>query len=131
MTAEQTAKVEALCRRYLDAIERGGPADFDALFAEDATATSPLSGPQPAGVFYRNVLRITSDRSTVLRNVLVATAGPRHVAVHFDYTRTVRGGRPGTIECVDLFELTADLDRFASVRIIYDIAPVRTDFDDK
>lgn len=121
-------RIEDLARRYLHAIESGELSEMLNLFAEDATATSPVSGKQPARDFYTNVMKITSDRSTIHKNTFADTSGAPQMAVHFDYTRTIRDGHPETIECVDLFELTKDQRQFQSVRIIYDTAPVLVDF---
>ncbi len=121
-------QMEELARLYLQAIESGDLPAMLNLFAEDATATSPISGMQPARDFYTNVMKITGDRSTLHKNTFADTSGAPQMAVHFNYTRTIRNGHPETIECVDLFELTEDQTRFQSVRIIYDTAPVLVDF---
>ncbi len=121
-------QMDELARLYLQAIESGDLPAMLNLFAEDATATSPISGKQPARDFYTNVMNITSDRSTLHKNTFTDTSGAPQMAVHFNYTRTIRNGHPETIECVDLFELTEDQTRFQSVRIIYDTAPVLVDF---
>ncbi len=121
-------QMDELARLYLQAIESGDLPTMLNLFAEDATATSPISGKQPARDFYTNVMNITSDRSTLHKNTFTDTSGAPQMAVHFNYTRTIRNGHPETIECVDLFELTEDQTRFQSVRIIYDTAPVLVDF---
>ena len=63
------------------------------------------------------------------RTILTRASAPSLVAIHVAYTRTVGNGKPATIEGVDVFELTEDLGKFTSVTIIYDIAPVRSDFD--
>ena len=127
--AGQVARVEELCRSYLTAMESG---DLDALlsiFTEDATATSPISGKQPVRDFYSYVMRITSARSMTLRTIFTGVSDPSRAAIHFAYTRTVGNGKPATIEGIDVFELTGDLRKFTSVTIIYDTAPVRSDFD--
>ncbi len=121
-------QMDELARLYLQAIESGDLPAMLNLFAEDATATSPISGKQPARDFYTNVMNITSDRSNLHKNTFADTSGAPQMAVHFNYTRTIRNGHPETIECVDLFELTEDQTRFQSVRIIYDTAPVLVDF---
>ncbi|WP_170571555.1 nuclear transport factor 2 family protein [Ruegeria atlantica] len=121
-------RMDALARQYLQAIESGDVSEMLNLFAEDATATSPISGKQPARDFYANVMKITHDRTTVHKNTFADTSGAPQMAVHFNYTRTIHDGHPETIECVDLFELSEDKSRFKSVRIIYDTAPVLVDF---
>jgi len=121
--------VEELCRSYLSAMESGDLEALLANFADDAMATSPISGKQPARDFYSYVMRVTSGRSMALRTIFVGASNPLRAAVHVAYTRTVGHGEPATIEAVDVFELTEDRSKFAAVTIIYDTAPVRSDFD--
>ena len=129
MNTEQIAKVEKLCRSYLTAMESGDLEALLANFTDDATATSPISGKQPARDFYSYVMRVTSARSMALRTIFIGASDPSRAAIHVAYTRTVGKGKPATIEGIDVFELTGDLSKFASVTIIYDTAPVRSDFD--
>jgi len=129
MATGQMARVEELCRSYLTAMESGDLEALLSLFTDDATATSPISGKQPARDFYANVMRITSARSMVLKGIFTGTSDLTRAAIHIAYTRTVGKGKPATIEGVDVFELTEDLGKFTSVTIIYDTAPVRSDFD--
>ncbi len=121
-------RVERLCKTYLATAEAGDLEALLANFTDDATATSPISGTQPVRDFYANVMRITSARSMALKQIFIGTSDAAHAAIHFAYTRTVGSGEPATIECVDVFELTPDLGKFTSVRIIYDTTPVQSDF---
>ena len=50
------------------------------------------------------------------------------MALHFRYRWTLAGGRNVSFNCVDVFELSADRQRFAKLTIIYDTAPLRSDF---
>lgn len=129
MRTDPVAQVEQLCRRYVAAMERGDLEAVLANFADDATATSPISGKQAARDFYAYVLRVTRDRSMALRTIFVGASDPSRAAVHVAYTRTVGNNTPATIEGVDVFELTEDRSKFAAVTIIYDTAPVRSDFE--
>ena len=129
MNPNQVAKVEELCRSYLAAMESGDLEALLANFADDATATSPISGKQSARDFYSYVMRVTSARTMELRTIFIGISDPIRAAIHIGYTRTVGSGKPATIEGVDVFELTGDGSKFASVTIIYDTAPVRSDFD--
>ncbi|GAA6159707.1 hypothetical protein NBRC116589_18810 [Ruegeria sp. HU-ET01832] len=65
----------------------------------------------------------------VLRDVLLSSSNPNKIALYMAYTRTVRGSAPGTIETIDMFDLTETLDQISAVNILYDTAPVRSDFD--
>jgi len=125
----QLPNVEELCRSYLAAMENGDLEALLSIFTEDAVATSPISGKQPVRDFYSYVMRITSARSMTLRTIFTGVSDPTRAAIHIAYTRTVGNGKPATIEGVDVFELTEDLSKFTSVSIIYDTAPVRSDFD--
>jgi hypothetical protein len=122
-------KVEELCPSYLTAMESGDLEALLANFAADATATSPISGKQPARDFYTYVMRVTSSRSMKLRTIFVGASDPLRAAVHVAYTRTVGDAQSATIEAVDVFELTKDRRKFAAVTISYDTAPVRSDFE--
>ena len=129
MNEDQIEKIEALCRNYVAAMESNDLQALLANFTDDATATSPISGKQPARDFYSYVMRITSGRSMALKTIFVGASDPSRAAVHVAYTRTVGDGKPATIEGVDVFELSEDGSKFAAVTIIYDTAPVRSDFD--
>jgi len=129
METDRVTRVEKLCRGYVAAMEGGDLEALLANFAEDATATSPIFGKQPAREFYSYVLRTISDRSMAIKTIFVGATESMRAAIHVVYTRTVEGGTPATIEGVDVFELTADGSRFSAVTIIYDTAPVRSDFE--
>jgi len=129
MNTNQVAKIEKLCRSYVTSLESGDLEALLANFANDAMATSPIFGKQPARDFYSYVLREISDRSMVLRTIFIGASDSSRAAIHVSYTRTVGSGKPATIEGVDVFELTEDRGKFAAVTIIYDSAPVRSDFD--
>ncbi|MCA8878989.1 MAG: nuclear transport factor 2 family protein [Rhodobacteraceae bacterium] len=126
----EAGRIDALCRAYAAALERG---DLDALlacFTEDAVAHSPIFGTLPAAEFYARVLRITGGRRMSVRTVFAGLSDPPRAAIHVRYTRRIEGRPAATIEGVDLFDLSPGLDRFAAVTIVYDTAPVRPDFDD-
>lgn len=125
-----TERAENLCRRYLALMEGNDLSSLLALFTENATATSPISGSQPAHAFYRYVMEVTSDRSMALKTIFVGASNPARAAVHMTYTRSIKGQCPSTIECVDIFDLNADYSQFTGVTIIYDTAPVRAEFSD-
>lgn len=124
----QQMSVEDLCRNYLSAMEGNDLQALLANFTADATAKSPIFGKQPVGDFYAYVMQNVSARKMTLKTIFVGASDPLRAAVHVAYTRTVGDGEPATIEAVDVFELTADRTKFAAVTIIYDTAPVRSDF---
>jgi len=128
MGKNQEAQVEALCRSYLAAMESGNLEALLMNFTEDAIATSPIFGRQPVRDFYSHVLQLTRARTMQLKTLFLGVSDPARAAIHIAYTRTVGSDKPATIEGVDVFELTADRTKFTSVTIIYDTAPVRSEF---
>ena len=121
--------VNELCSRYLSALEKGDLEEIVALYSDEATVKSPISASTPVRTFFTNVFRITSERTAQLHTVLLGVDHPNRAAVHFAYTRAVRERPSATVECVDLFELSDDRQRFIAQQIIYDTGPVRADFD--
>lgn len=131
MNKEQQLNIEKLCRCYLSHVESGDLPSLLKLFTEDATATSPISGKQPVQDFYSYVMQVTSSRSMELKTIFVGTSSPSRAAIHMAYTRTVKASQPSTIECVDIFDLNEDFTKFTGITIIYDTAPVRSEFDSR
>ena len=129
MNKADVAKVEKLCRNYVAAMENDDLEAILAIYSDDATVTSPFFEEQPVRDFYEYVMRVTSDRTMELKTIFVGATDPSRVALHTAYTRTVTDGQPATVEPVEIFHLTPDGEQFAGVRIIYDSAPVRSDFD--
>ena len=117
-----------LCHAYLDALNTGDLAAVLALFTPDATVVSPLYGVTPASDFYAGLFADTQASDTSLLNVFDNAADDGSVALHFRYTWTLRGGKIVSFECVDVFALSADRQRFEKLTIIYDTAPLRGDF---
>ncbi|MGV2974544.1 nuclear transport factor 2 family protein [Roseibium alexandrii] len=120
---------EEICKRYIAAVEAGDLSAIDTLFTQDAIVRTPVSGHKPARAFYAYVFKAISDRKMKLLDVLVGISAPSRVALHMAYTRTVIGSPPATIETIDIFELTDRFDQISAVNIVYDTAPVRTDFE--
>jgi len=126
---DKVPNIEKLCRNYVSAMESGDLEALLANFADDATAKSPIFGELPAREFYAYVLGEISGRSMTLKTIFTGSRDSSRAAIHVVYTRTVGGGEPATIEGVDVFDLTGDGSKIAAVTIIYDTAPVRSDFD--
>lgn len=121
---------EALCKRYLTALNEGSLADVLSLFAAKATVVSPLYGVIEAENFYRDLFADTNRSVTKLLNVFLPSGNTPSVALHFHYTWTLKSGKVVQFECVDVFELTADQQKFSKLTIIYDTAPIRADFEE-
>lgn len=121
---------EELCKRYLAALNEGSLASVLALFAPKATIVSPLYGVIEAENFYRELFADTNRSVTKLQNIFLPSGNTPSVALHFHYTWTLKSGKIVQFECVDVFELTADKQKFSKLTIIYDTAPLRADFEE-
>ncbi|PSK86754.1 ketosteroid isomerase-like protein [Limimaricola soesokkakensis] len=121
--------LEDLCHRYLDALNTGDLESVRALFVPGAEIVSPLYGVRPAHDFYAELFADTARSETTLLNVFDSSAGGRSVALHFRYVWTLASGKVVEFECVDVFELAEDRQRFTKMTIIYDTAPLRSDFE--
>lgn len=119
--------IEELCKRYLAALNEGKLEDVLALFAPKATIVSPLYGVVEAENFYRQLFADTNRSVTTLLNIFLPAGDTPSVALHFHYTWTLKSGQIVQFECVDVFELTSDRQRFSKLTIIYDTAPIRAD----
>lgn len=120
---------ENLCHRYLAALNTGDLRGVQALFTPDAVVVSPLYGVRPAQAFYAELFADTSRSETTLLHVFDNPAEGRAVALHFRYVWTLASGAVVSFECVDVFELAEDRQRFCKLTIIYDTALLRADFD--
>ena len=122
-----------LCEEYLAALNAGSIESVLALFEPDAVVDSPLYGTMPVAPFYVDLFGDTNRSQTRLLHVFNAApdaSGACAVALHFHYRWTLKNGREVEFECVDVFELNADLSRFSRLKIIYDTAPIRSAFEE-
>lgn len=119
---------EQLCNCYLAALNEGDLEQVLSLFTPDAVIVSPLFGTVQAEPFYRRLFANTNRSVTTLLNVFEKSRDANSVALHFQYTWTLKSGKLVEFECVDVFELSPERDRFAKLAIIYDTAHLRDDF---
>ena len=120
--------IEKLCREYLQALNEGNLNNVLNLFTSDGVVISPLYGEMPAKQFYSNLFKDTNQSDTKLRNVFTSSMDETSVALHFQYKWTLKSGKIVEFECVDVFEITKDKPHFKKLKIIYDTAPIREDF---
>lgn len=121
---------ELLCKKYLSALNEGNADKVLELFTENATIVSPLYGIMPAKNFYSELLSDTSNSKTTLLNIFETTKDNHSVALHFHYEWTLKSGKLVEFECVDVFNLSSDGNKFQKLTIIYDTAPLREDFNE-
>ena len=90
--------------------------------------SSPLYGTMPARDFYAALFADTEASDTTLLNIFDSSDNGGAVALHFRYGWTLADGTPVAFEVVDVIELTRARDAFAKLTIIYDTAPLRSDW---
>lgn len=121
---------EQLCKRYLAAMNEGNADKVLSLFDAGAVVVSPLYGTMAADVFYRELFADTNRSDTKLLHIFDASQDSSAVALHFHYAWTLKSGKVVEFECVDVFHLNPARDKFTKLTIIYDTAPLRTDFNE-
>ncbi len=120
--------VRDLCNAYLAGLDAGDLDAVLALFAPGAVVVSPLYGTMPARDFYAALFADTRASDTTLLDIFDRSEGGGGVALHFRYGWTLADGTPVAFEVVDVIELTVARDAFAKLTIIYDTAPLRSDW---
>ena len=116
-----------ICKKYLEALNSGSLENTLDLFTKDAVVISPLYGEMLATDFYTELFQDTSNSKTTFLGVYEAN-GSSNVIMHFNYQWTFKNNSVVNFECVDLFELTEEGDRFEKLKIIYDTYPIREEF---
>jgi hypothetical protein len=129
MAMETGMDAEALCKSYLNALNRSDLSAVCSLFTADAVAHSPLYGVRPARAFYAELFADTSRSETTLLNIFDSSSNGSAAALHFRYVWTLKSGKAAAFECVDVFELSEDRNQFTKIVIIYDTAQLRADFE--
>ena len=120
--------IEKLCKEYLQALNEGNLNNVLNLFTSDGVVVSPLYGEMSATQFYTDLFKDTNQSDTMLRNIFTTSMDETSVALHFQYKWTLKNEKIVEFECVDVFEITEDKTQFKKLKIIYDTAPLREDF---
>ena len=82
----------------------------------------------PSPAFYAALFADTKASDTDLLYIFDQSETGGAVALHFRYGWTLADGTPVSFEVVDVIELTEARDAFAKLTIIYDTAPLRSDW---
>lgn len=116
-----------LCKRYLAVLGKGELEKALQLFETGAVVVSPLYGTLDAQSYHERFFADTDISRALGRliNVFHAMNDERHIALHFHYTWVRKDGRTIAFECVNVYELTADLGKFTKITSIYDTGPLR------
>ena len=115
-----------LCNRYLDALNHNDLETKLQLFEEDARVVSPLYGKMDAKQFYKSLFEDTHRSKTHLIQVYESTSGT--IALHFNYDWTLENESTFSFDCIDVFQMNSEKSKFKNLRIIYDTAPLREEF---
>ena len=119
-----------LCKQYLDALNEGNLEKVLSLFAPDAVVVSPLYGEILATTFYNGLFADTNRSETKLLNIFDSSSGNSSLAIYFHYSWTLKNGKVVNFECVDIIEISSDTKKINKLKIIYDTAPLRADFNE-
>ena len=117
-----------LCTSYLAGLNEGNLEKVLSLFSDGALVVSPLYGTLNAPQFFRDLFADTNRSVTAPLNIFEPVGGALSVALHFKYEWTLKSGKKVEFECVDVFDVAPDRDKFTKLTIIYDTAPLRADF---
>ncbi len=121
-------KTKEICKRYLEALTESNLKNILALFDERAIVKSPLHGEVPATKFYTDLFADTNRSVTKLLNILDSDSCNNIFALHFHYSWTLKSGEVVEFECVDVIEINPKTSTIVTLKIIYDTAPLRDDF---
>ncbi len=122
--------IEKLCKEYLQALNDGNLNNVLNLFTTNGVVISPLYGEMSVNKFYTDLFNDTNQSDTRLLNIFISSMDDTSVALHFQYKWTLKSGKIVEFECVDVFEITEDKKQFKKLKIIYDTAPIRDDFNE-
>lgn len=122
--------IEKLCKEYLQALNDGNLNNILNLFTTDGVVISPLYGEMSANKFYTDLFKDTNQSDTRLLNIFISSMDDTSAALHFQYKWTLKSRKIVEFECVDVFEITEDKKQFKKLKIIYDTAPIRDDFNE-
>ncbi|MGV7172346.1 hypothetical protein [Xanthomonas axonopodis] len=117
-----------LCQRYIAALNNSDLKGVLALFSRKATVASPLYGVLSAEEFYARLLFDTMRSDIRILNIFDRSKCSKAVALHFEYNWTFKNGTITQFECVDIFNIDNDGEKFRSLMIIYDTAQLRKEF---
>lgn len=117
-----------LCLKYLNALNKSNLNGVLELFTDDAKIDSPLYGIKEANVFYKELFLDTSESNTTLLHIFENSDIDDSIALHFEYIWTLSDGEVVKFECVDVFYLNENKDKFKKMKIIYDTSLVINQF---
>ncbi len=120
--------MEKLFKQYLNALNNGNLEGVLSLFEVDAIVDSPLYGKMSAAKFYEDLFADTNQSETTLLNIFTSDNGNSVGALHFHYSWLLKSGKTVNFECVDVIEINTETKKIKTLKIIYDTAPIRTDF---
>jgi hypothetical protein len=111
---------EAIVQRYLSALEKADHAAMVDLFDEYAHVDSPLYGIQPVDSFYHDLFGNTVMSRIKLLGVFVNKKRPNQLIGYFSYFWQLKDGSRAVFDCIDIFEIDPETQKFRALKIIYD-----------
>jgi hypothetical protein len=114
-----------LFNKYLKYLNEGDLKCILKLFEDDAIVISPIYGESRATSFYKALFSDTKNSNTKLIDISKSIYHPNIVMLHFNYVWNLRNGDSASFDCIDIFELNTQKDKFSKLTIIYDTASIK------
>ncbi len=125
------AKRASALRDYMTAL---GNADYQAIcrqFTTDGLVTSPFLGTMPAGQFFDQLGRASSNNAITPIDLFFSGSDADHAIAYFRYDWTMADGSVVVFNAMDLFGFQPETAQFTALDIIYDTHPIRSEHGDK
>lgn len=123
-------RIDAL-RTYMHALDGGDYETIVGLFAPDNAVTSPFLGTMSAAEFFGQLSRASANNDITPLDIFISESEADQAVAYFQYDWTMADGSVVVFKVMDLFGFEPDSTRFASLDIIYDTHPVRSEHGEK
>ena len=107
-----------IAKSYIHHLAQGDLPRLLNLFAQNATVISPVYGSQNFNDFYTQLFADTNASELKIKGIF-EDSETGNIALHFDYSWTLKNDRQVNFEVVDIIEFDAK-DQISKLTIIYD-----------
>ena len=120
-----------MLRAYMAALDAGDYGTIVSLFLPAGMVTSPFLGTMRADEFFPQLARASSNNKITPIDVFVSESGANHAVAYFEYDWTMADGSSVVFKVMDLFVFASSSNQFASLEIISDTHPTRSEHGNK